>query len=40
MLGEDEEWDEWARGIKGVMEPRSGSAWAGVEEILGGGCGC
>lgn len=38
MLGEDEEWDEWARGVKGFMEPRSGLAWAGVEEILGGGC--
>lgn len=43
MMGEDDEWEEWGRGIRGVLEPRivgpgcSGLTASGFEEVLSGG---
>ncbi|MCJ1266158.1 hypothetical protein MMC22_006040 [Lobaria immixta] len=43
MMDEDDEWEEWGRGMRGVLEPRIvGPGWsacvaAGVEEVLSGG---
>lgn len=38
MLSQDEEWEEWGRGLKGVLEPRivgTDCGWTPLEEILG-----
>lgn len=43
MMDEDDEWEEWGRGMRGVLEPRIvGPGWGdwiatGVEEVLSGG---
>ncbi|MCJ1468761.1 hypothetical protein MMC07_007391 [Pseudocyphellaria aurata] len=43
MMDEDDEWEEWGRGMRGVLEPRIvGPGWGdwvapGVEEVLNGG---